>query len=275
MLKGMKVGFQLYSVRDFAEKNFSETLKKVKEMGYEGVEFAGLYGQEPQEIKSILDEVGLVPVSAHVPLDTFLEDISGVVNAYKTIGCRYVVIPWLAEDRRPGNENYEQTLIDIKTVGEEANKQGMTLLYHNHDFEFVKIGDEYALDLMYQGISSDYLQTEIDTCWVNVAGEDPASYIRKYKGRAPVVHLKDFVMPGKKPQQLYELIGVSPSKDEEEAEKFEFRPNGYGVQNFPMILEVAEEAGAGWVIVEQDSPSMGKTSLECAKMSVDYLNTLK
>jgi sugar phosphate isomerase/epimerase len=262
-------------VRDEVEKDFLGTLKMVKEMGFEGVEFAGLYGKSPEEIKAMLAETGLVAASAHVPIDDLLTDISGVIGTYKSIGCRYIVIPWLVENRRPGHEDYEQTLADIKAIGEEANRQGLTLLYHNHDFEFVKVGDEYALDLMYKGISADYLQTEIDTCWVNVAGEDPICYIRKYTGRAPVVHLKDFVMPGKKPDQLYELIGVAQTSEKDETEKFEFRPNGYGVQNFPMILEAAEEAGASWVIVEQDSPSMGKSSLECAKMSIEYLETLK
>ena len=55
---------------------------------------------------------------------------------------------------------------------------------------------------------------------------------------------------------------------------FEFRPVGYGLQNFPVILEAAADAGAGWVVVEQDRPSMGKTSMECAQMSREYLKKI-
>ena len=72
---------------------------------------------------------------------------------------------------------------------------------------------------------------------------------------------------------MYSLIGTDAAK-EEASEKFEFRPIGYGRQDIPSILAASEDAGAGWVIVEQDSPSMGKTPMECAKMSIDYLKSI-
>ena len=81
----------------------------------------------------------------------------------------------------------------------------------------------------------------------------------------------------KKPEQMYELIGIQPEKKEEveaQEEVFGFRPVGYGVQNFPAILTASEEAGAEWVIVEQDKPALGKTSMECADMSRKYLKGL-
>lgn len=270
------VALQIYSVRDFAEKDFKGTLKKVKEMGYEGVEFAGLYGHEPAEVKAMLEEVGLVPASAHVPLEEMLEDPHGVIGAYAEIGCKYIAVPYLTEERRPGTDGFAQTIKDIESVAAAAKKYGIQMLYHNHDFEFVKVNGEYGLDVLYNSISEDLLKTEIDTCWVNVAGEDPADYIRKYTGRAPVVHLKDFVMSGKeKPEQLYELIGIETEEKEEKGEEaFGFRPVGYGVQDFSSILKASEEAGAQWVVVEQDQPSLGKTSLECAAMSREYLVTL-
>jgi len=126
--------------------------------------------------------------------------------------------------------------------------------------------------LLYEGIPD--LQAEIDTCWVNVAGEDPVAYIKKYTGRAPIVHLKDFLMKGQRPSRLYDLIGVDNEK-QTEAGSFEFRPLGYGQQNVPALLTAASESGAGWVVVEQDNPSMRKTSLECARMSLEYLKSLQ
>ena len=63
-------------------------------------------------------------------------------------------------------------------------------------------------------------------------------------------------------------------KRQEEANKFEFRPVGYGKQDFSSILAAAKDAGAEWVVVEQDQPSMGKTPMECAEMSINYLNSL-
>ena len=64
------------------------------------------------------------------------------------------------------------------------------------------------------------------------------------------------------------------AEEKEEKTAFEFRPVGYGKQNFPSIIEASKKSGAEWVIVEQDMPSMGLTPMECAKKSVDYVRTL-
>lgn len=274
MIQNLKVAVQLYSVRDDMEKDFFGTLQKVKEMGYEGVEFAGLFGHSPKEVKEMLDKAGLTPISAHVPIDELLNDLPKVVGDYKEIGCQFIAIPWLDEERRPGFSRYEETLEQIQKISDEARRQGLTLLYHNHDFEFVKTeSGEYALDVMYQSIPE--LVTELDTCWVNIGGEDPAEYIRKYAGRASVVHLKDFWLEGEKPKKMYELIGRDNEDAEEASGTFELRPVGYGMQDFPKILKACAGSRVDWIVVEQDFPSMGKTPLECIEMSVRYLDKLK
>ncbi len=269
------VALQVYSVRDFAEKDLEGTLQKIKEMGYDGVELAGLYGYSYAEVKAAVEKAGLVLVSAHVALADMLADPQGVLSGYAEMGCKYVAVPYLPEELRPGTEQFGKTVEDIRMLAGIAKEKGMVMLYHNHDFEFAKLDGEYALDMLYRVIPADLLQTEIDTCWVNVAGENPAAFVRKYAGRAPVVHLKDFYMSSrdaKSDKPFYELIGVDKKAGGENV--FEFRPVGYGLQNFPVILEAAADAGAGWVVVEQDRPSMGKTSMECAQMSREYLKKI-
>ena len=271
----LPIAVQFYSVRDEAEKDFFGTLKKIKDMGYDGVEFAGLFDNAPEKIRDYCNEIGLTPVSAHVPLDDMIADAKGTLEAYKTIGCKYVAVPYITEERHPGAEKWDETVAAINEIGAAAKDMGLTLLYHNHDFEFVKIDGEYGLDVLYNTVPADLLQTELDTCWVNVGGEVPAEYILKYTGRAPVVHLKDFVMKGKnKPQKLYELIGIEDDTESASEDDFSFKPVGYGVQDFPAILEASEKAGAKWVVVEQDSPDKGNTPLNAVKMSIDYLKKL-
>ena len=143
----------------------------------------------------------------------------------------------------------------------------MTLLYHNHDFEFKKIDGKYALDVLYDTVSAELLQTELDLCWVKVGGEEPADYLRKYTGRAPVVHFKDF--SGKVGGKMYALIGIED--DGEEASEFSFRALGMGCQNIPELLSAADEAGAEWIVVEQDNPSDGLSSVACAEKSINCL----
>lgn len=267
----LPVAIQLYSLRADAKNDFRGTLETVKELGYDGVEFAGLFGHSPAEVKAMCEEIGLVPVSAHVPLADLIGDPEKVLADYKSIGCEYVAVPYLDEKYRAENTDFNQTIAMIDAIGAAAEKAGVQLLYHNHDFEFVKIDGKYSLDVLYDSISASRLATELDTCWVNVGGEDPAAYIKKYSGRAPVVHLKDFF--GEKSENMYELIGIKPQAPKRPS-NFEFRPIGCGVQNFPAILAASEEAGAKWVIVEQDNPSMGLTPVECAKKSREYLKTI-
>lgn len=268
-----KIGIQVYSVRDDAAKDFRGTMQALKQMGYDGVELAGTYGLSAAEIKDILAEVGLTPISAHVPLDDMVKDPHGTFAIYKEIGVRFVAVPWLGEERRPGTDGFQKTVEDVNAVGAIAKEYGIQLLYHNHDFEFRKIDGEYALDMLYRVIPADHLMTEIDTCWVNVGGEDPADYVRKYKGRAPIVHLKDFHMEeGATQDSMYELIGVA--KKVKKSNAFEFRPVGHGMQSFPGIVEASEEAGAEWLVVEQDRPSLGLTPMECADISRKYLRSI-
>lgn len=268
----MKLGLQLYSVREDLEKDFFGTLEKVKALGYEGCEFAGTYGKTAEEIRNKCSELDLVPISAHVAYGDIMQDINATVKMYKEIGCKYIVIPYLPEDLRYGTEKYPEVVENIKIIGKACQENGIVLLYHNHDFEFAK--DEngsYVLDVLYSEIDKELLQTEIDTCWVNVAGENPCDYVRKYTGRAPIVHLKDF--DGEKNANMYELIGIE-SKKVEVKNTFEFRPLGYGKQNIQAIVDAAKDAGAEWIIAEQDNPSMGLSRMECAEKSIEYMKNI-
>ncbi len=269
----LPVGLQLYTVRDHMEKDVEATLTAVKAMGYDYVETAGIFDKTPEQFKAILDKLDLKAISAHVSLEQMLEDLNGIINAYKTIGCEYIVVPYMADGKRPNQPEYEATLQAIDTIGAACKEAGLTLLYHNHDFEFVKMENgDWGLDDMYRRISADHLQTELDLCWVNVGGENPANYVRKYAGRCPVVHFKDF--EGEKSANMYKLIGI---ETEEQAETtvptFKLRPVGSGKQDFPEIMKACLESGAKYVITEQDE-TYELDSLDAAKQSREYLKNL-
>ena len=267
----LPIAIQLYTVRDQAAADFEGTLKAIKAMGYEGVEFAGLCGKTPAEVKALCETIGLTPISAHVAYYEMMGDPKGVLSAYAEIGCKYVAIPYLTPECRPGSEGFIKVVENAEMLGRIAKELGMTLLYHNHDFEFERIDGKYALEVLYDTVPADLLQTELDTCWVRVGGEEPAAYVSKFAGRAPVVHLKDYA--GGKSDHMYELIGIESETPAEES-PFEFRPVGFGVQNIPAIITAAEAAGTEWLVVEQDQPSMGLDPLQCAEKAIGYLRSL-
>lgn len=269
----LPVALQLYTVRDDTAKDFAGTLKKVKEMGFDGVELAGFGNYSAAEARKILDDCGLKAISAHVPYDALVGNTEKTLSDYKILGCNYIAIPWLDAKKAPGGEEFSTMIDPILQIGKAAKAAGITLLYHNHEFEFKKVDGVYGLDILYNSIPEEFLQTQIDTCWVKVAKLDPAEYVRKYKGRAPLVHLKDFIMEGDVTGNLYELIGNDNEDAPISKKGFEFRPVGQGMQDFPAILEACVYAGTEWVIVEQDESSTCPP-MEAVKMGREYLKSL-
>ena len=262
------VALQLYSVREDASADFRATLEKVKEMGYDGVEFAGLFGNSAEEVKKMCESIGLVPVSAHVPLSDMLKDPNEVFSQYKTVGCKYIAIPYLpGEDRKDALSLYK-FIGSAKVLGTIAKTYGLQLLYHNHEFEFEKINGEFIIDKLYKEIPMDLLQPQFDTCWINYAGENPAEFLKKYSGRIEVVHLKDFICQNKVDGPVYELIGNNKKTREENG--FKFKALGQGVQDFKEILDACEKVDAEYLIVEQDQ-WYDDDPIECARMSREYL----
>lgn len=271
-MKVMPVAYQLYSARAQAQKDLKEVLLAVRGMGYSAVEFAGFYGHSAGEITQLLKEAGLRAVSSHVPYFEIVADMQGVIAYHQAIGCRYIAVPYLDEAHRPGAAGFARALREMNRFGAMCREKGLTLLYHNHDFEFIRLSGQYGLDFLYDALAPEVMQTEIDVCWVKYAGEDPADYIRRYQGRCPVVHLKDYT--GTKGEASpYALIGDAKSRREAGHRAFEFKPVGYGCQDIKAILEAAIASGAEWFVVEQDE-AVGCTPLEAARMSIGTLKKL-
>ena len=272
----LPVGIQLYGLRDLLEntpENFEQVMKQVKDMGYDGVELAGLYGLEPEFIKKTLDEVGLIPISAHVPLAEMMADAQKVADTYKKIGVSYIAVPYLPEEYRHNTPGYPKVIEEMKKIGRIMKENGIKLEYHNHDFEFVLLENgTYGFDDIYTQIPEDLLKVEPDLCWIKVAGQSPVEYLKKYGARSEIVHLKDFIKEGN-PKNLYKLIGIETKEEEGDTGIFEFRLVGFGMQIWEPILKAVWEAGSKWVVVEQDE-HYELDPLEAARRSREYLKIL-
>ena len=262
-MKQAFLGYQVYSAREEAAKDLRGTLKKLAEYGYDGVEFAGTYGHTAKEVREMADEAGLVIISQHIGLPAF-EDMFQVIADHITMGCEYIGIPGIGGDRGPGKQGFAKSLRTLYDFGTLCMQAGIQLLYHNHAFEFMQFSEQYALDFLFDAIPEDLLMTELDVGWVKYAGVDPVEYIRKYEGRCPVVHMKDYagwVLNGHKPDHAAD------------DEPFVFKPVGYGCQDVKAVVETALDCGTEWFIVEQDA-STERTPLEDAKLSADTMNSI-
>lgn len=266
------VALQLCTVKNELDKDFLATLKAVKAMGYDGVELSGLSGHSADEVKNMLDEAQLIPVSAHVPFEDLVRDTDRIVSEYADMGCKYIVIPYLLPKYQPPSEKFYEVVEKSRFIGRVCNQYGVQLLYHNNDFEFRVFAGYYALDILFSEVSSFLLKTQLDTCWIKLSGEDPAEYIEKYTNRAPVVTLKDFISD-EGANSMLELISLQ-QKAAPDYEVFSFMPLGQGKQDFVSILEACKNANTEWLVVEQEVPTRGKSTLECARESIDYLSTI-
>lgn len=102
-----------------------------------------------------------------------------ILKTYREIGCEYVIIPYVNPEHRSGGDKFGELIESAKKIGAKANELGMKLAYHNHDFEFEKINGEYALDVLYKEVPANLLQTELDTCWVNVVTDKYGQHHRR------------------------------------------------------------------------------------------------
>ena len=272
-MKKFNVGIQLFGVRKSLAEDFEGTIRALAEMGYEYVEFAGYYGKSAEEILNILNKYGLRAVSVHQKLDFFAEDREAAAEFLKGFGIKYVMIPWYNKNALAGSPEWEKTAAYFNEMADFFKSKDMMLGYHNHDFEFEKVEGKYIHDYIFEAVPADKIVPEIDTCWVRYAGLSPEEKLRQFKGRVPIVHLKDFTCKNFAGGPVYDLIGTGGGAEKKatiEENEFKFRPLGMGVQNFAPILEACEECGCEIVIVEQDQ-TYEMSELEAAKISREYL----
>lgn len=260
----MKIAVQLYTLRNEASENLDRVLCEVKNMGYDGVELAGLYGHTAEDVKGMLEKYGLEAISAHIGVGE-CESIEKLKD-YKSIGCKYGVVPGT---KHTTEENKDEILGQLKMCFENLASVGLIPGYHNHDWEFkTEFDGEKYIDILYKTFPD--IKTELDLCWVKVGGSDPTEYIKKYNGRTEILHVKDFVGKG------YVVCddGSQPKMPLASELDFDQRPVGYGVVGAAAIVEAAKACGTEWLVVELDTPAKDTTSFECAAKSVECLKEL-
>ena len=246
-----KIGVQLYSVRNEMAKDFEGSLKKIAELGYKQVEFAGYYNRTPQQVKALLDQLGLESPSAHVPIQALRQDPAKAIETAKAIGHRYVICPYLDASERKTLDQYKQHAALFNQVGEACRKAGLKFAYHNHDFEFMPIDGKLPFDLLLAETQKDLVQIELDLYWTVKAKQDPLAWLKKHPGRFAAFHVKDM---DNTPRGFFTEVGR-------------------GVIDFKPIFAAGQKAGVELFIVEQDATP--GSPFDSLKISADYLKTFE
>lgn len=189
----MHIGLQLYTVRSFTQnkKDFEITLKKIAKIGYTTIQLSAIgQGIEPEWIREKCDQYGLDIVLTHSDCNRILYDTEALIKEHDILGCKYIGLGCMPERYR-----YEgwikQFADDFLEPAKKIAQAGKLFMYHNHNFEFEKIGEKRILEYLLESFTKDQLGITLDTYWVQVAGADITDWIEILKDRIPCVHLKD------------------------------------------------------------------------------------
>ncbi|MFW7361902.1 sugar phosphate isomerase/epimerase family protein [Vagococcus fluvialis] len=242
------ISLQLWSVQDACQENFEEVLTKVKEYGYDGVEFAGYYDYSDEELKKILAELSLKGSGAHISFESLRDDFEKTINFEKEIGNQAVIVPYMGADSL---EEWTEKILALKEIAKKVNSEGLVLGYHNHAHEIMDIPDVNILEKMVEMIPD--IQLEVDTYWLSYAGVDVLAWLKKYQKNIKWLHLKDMLVTG------------------EEKESTEI---GQGILPIESYLNWAKNADLEWVVIEQEA-FQKLTPMESAAVNVKTLKELR
>lgn len=242
----MKIGLQMFSVRDYVEKDMAEALRRVADIGYQGVEFAGYGGLSADRLTALLDSLHMEAGGTHVDFNSMANDTDYHFGFARDLGLRHIAISVLGPEGLVSADCVKKA----NEMCEKAEKYGLTLSYHNHTHEFEKAGGKYLYDNWMEQIPQ--LCSELDVCWVVKSGLEPVEWMKKYADRLHLIHLKEL--------------------PKEEQGKRYFPAVGDGNIDFPAVLRCGSELGCDWAFVELDE-CLGDT-VESAKRSRDYLRKI-
>ena len=252
----MKIGAQFYTIRDHCKtlEDFSESLKKVADIGYTTVQISGTCAYDAQWLKNELDKNGLKCVITHTAAPRLLNETVAVCDEHKIFGANCVGLGMYKLAGEDLAAEYAQFLELYKPVAKTIQEQGLYFMYHNHDQEFQKIGGKTIMEKMAEDFTPDEMGFTLDTFWVQAGGAYPVEWIQRLKGRLPCIHLKDFRYAR---GAIHDHICAI----------------GDGNINFEPVIRAAEEAGTEYLLVEQDL-CHGEDPFECLARSYRNLRAL-
>jgi sugar phosphate isomerase/epimerase len=262
------LGVQLYTLRDVLPKDPDTTLREVARIGYREVE---VLGDNLRQISPILKKYNLAAVSGHFdaglitgrwrdPKPASLPDNwNAAADLAKASGLSYMVVPWIDQEDRT-DEAFRAIVDKLNPAGEVCRARGMKLCYHNHAFDFAPRNSGRLIDLLLRRTDPAFVALELDVFWASVAGFDPVQVLKQFKGRVPLIHLKDKAKD-------------TPKKYDEEIPAASFKEVGAGILDIRGILHAATAAGVRHILVEQDKTP--GDPIACIRRSYEYVRNLK
>ena len=253
-----KFGIQLYMVRDEMEKDPKEILKALGAMGYTQIESfksnKGIFwGMTNKEFKKVSAGYGLDLISTHYDDD----DIPFEKKAEQAaeIGMKYLICPWKGPQK--SIDDFKKIADEFNERGKICKKHGLRFGYHAHDYPYKEVDGQIPIDVLLQHTDKDLVDFQMDFYYTVTEGKDPEAYLKKYKDRFRLCHLRDV------------LKDRLPAGSQEESAC----DLGQGLINYPKLIATSLENGVKYFFVEQ-SRYYKETPMQSAKVNAEYLRTM-
>lgn len=277
------IGFQVWSIAKFLEKDLEGGLDLIAKTGYKELELygpypfssqkdkeawqnvitllpfkqSGYFGRSIKEFKTMLDDKGLRTPAMHIGLDTLRNNLEETAEAAHALGQQYAGIAAIPDHERKTLDDYKRMANDFNVIGEKAKKLGIRFYYHNHGYGLQPMDGVVPFDLILERTDRSLVFFEMDVYWHIAGGADPIKYLDANPGRFKLMHVKDmkekvrFSGDGGNPEQWVALFPYITDA-------------GSGVLDLPNILSRAQRSGVEHFVVENDVVTDPKKSLESA-----------
>ncbi|HLZ15763.1 MAG TPA: sugar phosphate isomerase/epimerase, partial [Cyclobacteriaceae bacterium] len=186
------VGLQLYSLRNQFPKDVPGTLALIKSWGITELEGGETYGLTPEEFNQLCKKNGLEVVSVGADFNDLDKDVEKVVGKAKVFGARFVMCAWVPHE----GDNFtfadaERAVKVFNAAGERLAREGLSLCYHAHGYEFRPYEKGLLFDYLMEKTNPKFVNFEMDVYWVKQAGQSPLAWLNKHPKRFLMMHLKD------------------------------------------------------------------------------------
>lgn len=252
----IKVGIQSFTIRDYCKtiEDIDKTLAELASWGVKDIQISGIGKVDWNELAETVKKYDMTVCVTHTPFERMMKETDAVIDEHINLGCDCLGIGAMPGEYERTEEGIDKFIADLIPVAKRMRERGVHLAYHNHDFDLKLYGDKSILDRMLE-LDSDLLWFVPDVAWLQIAGENPAEYLKKMQGRVKVLHFKDY----------------NPVEGQEHP--WAFTELGKGVVDLPACYETAKEMGIPYIMFEQDN-NWTVDAMQSSKEAFEYMKKL-
>ncbi|MCL2513169.1 MAG: sugar phosphate isomerase/epimerase [Oscillospiraceae bacterium] len=249
----MKAGVQLYTLREHIKtyEDTDRTFAFLNDMGANVIQISGIGPIPPEKVAELVKKYNMDVCVTHTAFDRIADDTEAVMKEHEMIGCDCIGVGSMPDKYRSSVEGVREFIKITGKAGEKLAGRGFKFAYHNHNFEFIPLtGNTNVMDILLEETPPEWFWFTPDIAWMQIAGYEPAEYIKKMKNRVKVLHFKDYT-----------------------DEDFSFTELGRGIVDLKACYDAAAGMGVPYGVYEQDS-GFAENPLKSTGESFEFLSGL-